>query len=54
MFASDTGIERLCSDLNDICANLELSAFLHFKNVCSFVLVRSFQGSLAVRLLSTS
>ena len=56
MFASlsDTGIENLCSDLNDICANLELSAFLHFENVCSFVLVRSLQRLLAVGMLPRS
>jgi len=29
IFASDAKIEKLCADLNDICASLEFSAFVH-------------------------
>ena len=37
IFTSDARIEKLCSDLNDVCANLELSAFVEVKNIASIV-----------------
>ena len=37
IFASDDKIEKLCSDLNDICSNLEQSAFVHVKTIASIV-----------------
>ena len=33
IFASDARIEKLCSDLNDVCSNLEQSAFVHVKTI---------------------
>lgn len=37
IFASDARIEKLSSDLNDICASLEFSACVHVKNIASIV-----------------
>ena len=37
IFASDARIEKLCSDLNDVCANLEQSAFVHVNTIASIV-----------------
>ena len=37
IFASDARIEKLCSDLNAVCANLEQSAFIHVKTIASIV-----------------
>ena len=37
IFASDARIEKLCSDLNDVCSNLEQSAFVHVKTIASIV-----------------
>ena len=37
IFASDARIEKLCSDLNDVCASLEFSACVHVKNIASIV-----------------
>ena len=36
-FASDSRIEKLCSDLNGVCANLQQSAFVHVKAIASTV-----------------
>ena len=36
-FANDSRIQKLYSDLNDICANLELSDFVHVKEIASVV-----------------
>jgi len=36
-FASDARIEKLCSDLYDVCANLEHSAFVHVNTIASIV-----------------
>jgi len=51
IFASDARIEKLCADLNDICASLEFSAFVYVKNVASIV-GRLFQCPPAVGMLS--
>ena len=37
IFASDARIEKLCSDLNEVCANLEQSAFVYVKAIASIV-----------------
>ena len=37
IFASDARIEKLCSDPNAVCANLEQSAFVHVKTIASIV-----------------
>ena len=37
IFASDARIEKLCSDLNEVCVNLEQSAFVHVKTIASIV-----------------
>ena len=37
IFASYARIEKLCSDLYDVCANLEQSAFVHVKAIASIV-----------------
>ena len=37
IFANDSRIQKLYSDLNDICANLELSDFVHVKEIASAV-----------------
>ena len=37
IFANDSRIEKLCSDLNDLCAKLELSSFVHVKEIASVV-----------------
>jgi len=37
IFASVAGIEKLCTDLNDICAGLEFSALVHVTNIASIV-----------------
>lgn len=37
IFASDARIEKLCSELNDVCASLEHSAFVHVKAIASVV-----------------
>ena len=37
IFANDSRIQKLYSDLNDICANLELSDFVHVKEIASVV-----------------
>ena len=37
IFASAARIEKLCSDLNAVCANLEQSAFVHVKTIASIV-----------------
>lgn len=37
VFATDSRIVKLCSDLNDICAKSELSAFAHVKIIACFV-----------------
>ena len=37
IFASDARIEKLCSELNAIFANLEQSAFVHVKTIASIV-----------------
>lgn len=37
IFASDARIEKLCSYLNAVCANLEQSAFIHVKTIASIV-----------------
>ena len=37
IFASGARIEKLCSDLDGICAKLELSAFIHVKEIASIV-----------------
>ena len=37
IFASGARIEKLCSDLDDTCAKLELSAFIHVKEIASIV-----------------
>ena len=37
IFAPDARIEKLCSDLNVVCANLEQSALVHFKIIASIV-----------------
>ena len=35
IFANDSRIQKLYSDLNDVCANLELSDFVHVKEIAS-------------------
>lgn len=35
--ASDSRVEKLCSDLADVCAKLELSDFVHVKEIASIV-----------------
>ena len=37
IFAPDARIEKLCSDLYDVCANLEHSAFVHVNVIASIV-----------------
>ena len=37
IFAFDSRIEKLCSDVNDVCANLEQSAFVHVEAIASIV-----------------
>ena len=37
IFASGARIEKLCSDLDGVCAKLELSAFIHVKEIASIV-----------------
>ena len=37
IFANDSRIQKLCSDLNDVCFNLELSDFVHGKEIASVV-----------------
>ena len=37
IFASDARIEKICSDLNDVCANLQHSAFVHVNTIASIV-----------------
>ena len=37
IFASGARVEKLCADLNDICASLEFSARVHVKNIASIV-----------------
>ena len=37
IFANDSRIQKLYSDLNDMCANSELSEFVHVKEIASVV-----------------
>ena len=37
IFASDARIKKLCSDLNEVCSNLEQSAYVHVKTIASIV-----------------
>jgi len=37
IFANDTRIVMLCSDLNDLCAKLELSSLVHVKVIAYVV-----------------
>ena len=37
IFASGARVEKLCSDLDGICAKLQLSALIHVKEIASIV-----------------
>ena len=37
IFASGARVEKLCSDLDGICSKLQLSAFIHVKEIASIV-----------------